>query len=355
MFRGGGNVKSECRAPSLSDWLDQTRELSTRNSELTGVSATLRRMTQKGHTHRDISKGKRARITRPAQAPPVRRKSLRKKGRAPAQRWLSARTSDRYDLYEKSVQEPEAESDLVDQVWKELRRRTPHHIREDFCGTAAVCRDWVQRRRNNTAVGVDLDQKVLNWGMARAQQQLSRSQLARMTLINGDVRTIRLPRSRKVDSVLAMNFSYYIFKTRDALRSYFKAARTSLVKDGMFLLDCYGGSDSFREISEDRNIKWGGGFTYVWDQNKYNPITGEVLNYIHFEFPDGTKIKKAFTYDWRLWTIPELRETLYEAGYSNVSVYWEGTTRSGEGDGVWTKTEMGEACEGFVAYLVAER
>src|SRR5688572_18417719 len=120
-------------------------------------------------------------------------------------RWRTAATSDKHELYELAVQEPEAESDLIDQVWKERRGRLAHSIREDFCGTAAVCVDWIKRRRNNTAFGVDIDPGVLKWAGDRARRVLKPAQLQRLRLIQGDVRTTR---ADPVDSVLAMNFSY---------------------------------------------------------------------------------------------------------------------------------------------------
>lgn len=285
----------------------------------------------------------------PARHHPIPPRAVnRKKSRKP--RWRTAATSDKYELYELSVQEPQAECDLVDQVWKERRGRTPHHIREDFCGTAAVCIEWVKRRRSNSAVGVDLDPVVLQFAAARGRKQLTAAPLQRLTLMRADVRSVK---TKPVDSVLAMNFSYFIFKTRTELREYFKSARRALVADGLLLLDAYGGSDSFLEIEEDRDFD---GFTYIWDQSLYNPITGHVINHIHFEFPDGTKAEKAFTYDWRLWTLPELQEILLEAGFKHVCVYWEGTDqKTGEGDGHWKISTRGEACQGWVAYLVAEK
>lgn len=262
--------------------------------------------------------------------------------------WRTAATSDKYELYELSVQNTEAECDFIDQAWKEQRRRTPHHIREDFCGTAAVCMEWVKRRRTNTAVGVDLDPEVLAWGRNKMPERLTPAQAKRVTLLQADVRSVK---TKPVDTVLAMNFSYFFFKTRDMLRRYFKAVRRGLVSDGIFILDCYGGSESFLEMEEDRSLD---GFTYIWDQSYYNPITGDAVNHIHFEFPDGTSMRKAFTYEWRLWTIPEIREVLLEAGFKEVLVYWEGTNRrTGEGNGIWSVSERGEACLGWIAYLVA--
>ncbi len=54
--------------------------------------------------------------------------------------WRTAKTSDRHELYELSVQNVEGEIDFVEKVWEELRDRAPVRIREDFCGTfAAAC------------------------------------------------------------------------------------------------------------------------------------------------------------------------------------------------------------------------
>jgi hypothetical protein len=123
--------------------------------------------------------------------------------------------------------------------------------------------------------------------------------------------------------------------------------------DGIFICDAYGGSDSFIEMEEERHLD---GFTYVWDQNHYNPITGDVINHIHFRFPDGSALEEAFTYEWRLWTIPEIRELLMEAGFGKVTVWWEGDDEDGEaGDGEFEPSERGEACPGWIAYLTAEK
>ena len=97
-------------------------------------------------------------------------------------------------------------------------------------------------------------------------------------------------------------------------------------------------------------------FTYVWDQDSINPISGDARLRIHFRFPDGTELKDAFTYEWRLWGLPELIDILKEAGFSNVDCYWEGTDDDGEsGNGEFTKSNEGEACLSYVAYLVAAK
>jgi len=152
--------------------------------------------------------------------------------------------------------------------------------------------------------------------------------------------------------VLAMNFSYFLFMTREEMLGYFQSVRDCLADDGLFFLDAYGGYDAPKEIIEPRECE---GFTYIWEQASFNPISSGMQCYIHFEFPDGSRLDKAFSYYWRLWTIPELREILDQAGFCNTRVYWEGTDpESGEGDGVYSETETGDADPGWICYIVAE-
>ncbi len=273
----------------------------------------------------------------------------RSRAQRAVKQWFSARTADPHHLYELAVQQPEAECDFIDATYRKKVGRLPATLREDFCASHAVCREWVTRRRTNRACGIDLDQYVLDWGRARQQSTLTPEQRSRITLAKADVLTAR---RTPVDVTVAMNFSYCVFKTRELMLRYLKAAYKGIRPGGMFACDAYGGSGSYVEQQEERHLD---GFTYVWDQNVYNPITGEVLNHIHFRFPDRTQLKKAFTYDWRLWTLPELQELLIEAGFRDSVVHWEGTAKDGTGDGVFTPSRRGEACEAWIAYISAWR
>ena len=68
---------------------------------------------------------------------------------------------------------------------------------------------------------------------------------------------------------------------------------------------------------------------------------------------DGTRLRRAFSYDWRFWTLPELRELLEEAGFSSVEVYVEGWDEDDEeGDGVYRRRTFFENQEGWVANIV---
>lgn len=263
--------------------------------------------------------------------------------------WRTAATSDIHELYEHSVQEPAAEHEFWDRVHKERTGKLPRLLREDFCGTAYSAAEWVKRRATNEVYAVDLSQKTMDWGKRRHGKNLTPAQRERLHYVRGNVLTAKTP---QVDLLAAMNFSYFIWKTRAELVAYFKAVWRSLKPGGVVVLDAYGGYDSFSVQQETRDLD---GFTYVWDTARYNPITGEVLNHIHFQFPDGTALRKAFTYDWRLWTLPEIQEALQDAGFIQPAVYWEGTLKNGEGDGVFTRTRTGEACAGWIAYIVAQK
>ncbi len=95
------------------------------------------------------------------------------------------------------------------------------------------------------------------------------------------------------------------------------------------MLDIYGGPEAQVLQFEERECD---GFTYIWDQDVFNPLTHEYRCKIHFRFPDGTELQDAFEYHWRLWTVPEVRELLSEAGFRSVAVFWEGADDEGEPD-----------------------
>lgn len=259
-----------------------------------------------------------------------------------------AELADRHVYYEDSVQCVESEIDFVDATFTKLRNRQAKSLREDFCGTTNTSCEWIKRRKNNTAISVDLDKEVLEWGEKNKIAKLSEDEKKRITVLNDNVMTVK---TKPVDIVLAMNFSYWLLIERDLTIKYFKKIKQALVKDGIFFLDAYGGYEAFQEMTEKTKHK---NFTYIWDQHRYNPITGIAKNYIHFKFKDGSKMMKAFSYEWRVWTMPELLQMLTEAGFK-PTVYWEQADEDGEGNGVFIPETEGDADAGWIAYIVAEQ
>ncbi|MCG8379546.1 MAG: class I SAM-dependent methyltransferase [Proteobacteria bacterium] len=272
------------------------------------------------------------------------KKNKQKKHNGPSM----AELADKHIYYEESVQCVESEIDFVDETFAKIRKRKASTLREDFCGTTNTSCEWVKRRKTNTAISIDLDNDVLDWGKKNKILTLSPEQKKRISVINKDVLKVK---TKPVDIVLAMNFSYWLLKERKLTIEYFKKIYKSLVDDGIFFLDAYGGYEAFQEMTEKTKHKT---FTYIWDQHRYNPITGISTNYIHFKFKDGSKIMKAFTYEWRIWTLPELLEMLTEAGFK-ATVYWEQADEDGEGNGVFIPEMEGDADAGWIAYLVAEK
>jgi SAM-dependent methyltransferase len=260
-----------------------------------------------------------------------------------------AQQADIHELYEESVQNVEHEVEFMQTTFKEIRGRTAHVFREDFCGTASASCQWVRQGEAFQAIGVDIDPAVLEWGRRNRLDRLPAADQARVSLIEGDVMATD---TSPADVLAAFNFSYFIFDTRDKLRAYFERAYAVLKDDGVFFVDLFGGPEAQEEMREKTKQK---GFTYIWHQAKFHPVTNFIRCHIHFRFKDGSKIKKAFTYEWRLWSAPEIREVLAEAGFKKTTLYWEGEDEDGEGNGEFTPEEKGEADLAWIAYIVAEK
>ncbi|MEM8935252.1 MAG: class I SAM-dependent methyltransferase [Pseudomonadota bacterium] len=262
-----------------------------------------------------------------------------------------AEKADKFVCYQKSVQSPDADVEFFEQAYKEVYGANPYSLREDFCGTFAVCCEWVKSNRNRTAIGVDLCADTLQWGRENNLTQLTPTQQKRVDVLEKDARAL-LP--TKFDIVAAQNFSFWLFKTRAEVIEYFKAARSNLKNEGVLIMDMMGGYESFIENrTEKRKIKKGkNGFSYHWEQVSFNPVTSFASYYIHFQFADGSKMKRAFEYEWRFWSIPEVREMLAEAGFAKSLVYWELEDENGDDTGEWAAAETAPSHPGWLCYIV---
>ncbi len=269
-------------------------------------------------------------------------------------RSLNAKNADKYLLYQKSVQSVDVDVDFLLDTYVAIRGKKPRHLREDFCGTAMLAAEWVSRGESMTAEGFDIDPEPLAWGKKNNIEPLGEA-ASRVVLHQKDIREEGL---KAPDIRTAPNFSYQCLQTRKEMLQYFTLARESLAEDGLFVLDLFGGPDAMMEMEEKTKLKLDGmKFTYVWDQAEYHPASGEYRGAIHFRFPDGSALENAFTYEWRFWFITELKDILYEAGFSYVGTYFEGEDDedSDEGNGVFEEDDRGDNCMAWIAYLVARR
>jgi len=277
----------------------------------------------------------------------VQRKKLERKSIA---KRLTAKRADVHELYQLSVQSPAEDIRFLRRVYKGLRKHPAVHFREDFCGTHLLATEWVRTRADATAEGFDNDPDPVSWGLHMNARSLG-AEAGRLRLSIADVRE---PSHVAPDIRCAQNFSYWCFHERSEMVDYFRRVHADLADEGVFVIDLHGGSETQSEMEEAREIPEG--FTYVWDQHTYWPIPGRAVNHIHFRFEDGSEVYRAFTYDWRLWGLPELRDCLIEAGFEGVTTYWEGTAEDGEtGNGIFKPARRGEADLSWIAYLAAAK
>lgn len=261
-----------------------------------------------------------------------------------------AKPFDKYEIYKRAVQSPETDVEFLRDTYRELTGKLPVTLREDFCGTFGVCCEWIRMGSRYKAHGIDLDYEPIQYGLNHHVPGLSSSQRERLQIHQENVLNPGLPHA---DIICAMNFSHYVFKERAVMRSYFHNCFATLNEGGIFVVDAFGGS-LCQEANEEKTRHRG--FTYYWDQKSFDPVTNHAVFQIHFKLDREAKKRECvFAYDWRMWTLPELRDLMRETGFRKATVYWEGTTRSGSGNGIFRPAERGEECQAWVAYVVGEK
>lgn len=260
---------------------------------------------------------------------------------------------DKYFYYVNSVQSPEHDAELI---WKMMQKlwqgKLPKNpcLQEDFCGTAALCYEWAQLGKNHHAVGIDLDSDALAWGAEYLSKDTPKKITERVQLIHGDVM-----RDHKINPhvICALNFSYFFIKDRQTLKKYFNACRKSLSKDGILLLDAFGGPD-YQLPHSDRRRNNDLKFNYWWDVEMFDAINHHIKCHIHIK-RDGEAIRrKVFSYDWRLWSIPEISDVLRESGFTKIEYWAEGLDKNGDGNGLFKPIKSEKDCQTWVIYIVAK-
>lgn len=224
---------------------------------------------------------------------------------------------DRFDLYELCTQTPARDVELL----RALHGGRPRVLGEDFAGTAALARAWVKAVRGGRAIAVDRDGEPL----ARATRAKS------VECHVADVRRV----SRKVDLLVALNFSLCEWHERRDLVAYLRHARRRLARGGCFVADLYGGEGAFTrgKLRETHRGPRGERIFYEFEQREADALTGRVVDALHFEVTPArgrgatprdrrrTRFKDAFLYDWRLWSPAELRDALHDAGFAQVEFH----------------------------------
>ena len=253
---------------------------------------------------------------------------------------------DKFAAYHESVQSPDEDVRFLRRVYRDVNGSEPTVLREDFCGTFAICCEWVRLDKDKSAIGIDIDPMPLAYGKQHYLSTLNDSQKSRLQTRRKDVLSYS---GQKADIGCALNFSYYILHSRATLLRYFESCRRSLRPGGIMVVDSFGGPQCGKASVEFKKLP---GLTYYWEQEDFDPINNRARFHIHFKPRGGSKRKRAFSYDWRMWTIPELRDAMIDAGFRDVLVYWEGTAADGTGNGKYHRRKKGESCEVWIAYIV---
>ncbi|KAL3597582.1 hypothetical protein D5086_009219 [Populus alba] len=273
-------------------------------------------------------------------------------------------------LYQQSVQSPKGDISYLRKFFLlYVGGRLPLHLQEDFCGTALLSTEWLRNDSRRTAVGVDLDLEALDWCIENNMDKVGADGYSRISLFHGNVlqpleaklvnfesqeiinnirskdckddsesnelkSAVQVGSSTSTDDmymkrnvqlvprdiVCAFNYSCCCLHKRAELVLYFKHVLGVLSKKGgIFVMDLYGGTSSESKIRLQRRFP---NFTYIWEQAEFDIIGRKTRISLHFHLQkQQRKLRHAFSYSWRLWSLPEIKDCLEEAGFQSVH-FW---------------------------------
>lgn len=273
-------------------------------------------------------------------------------------------------LYQQSVQSPKGDISYLQKFFlMYVGGRLPLHLQEDFCGTALLSTEWLRNDSRRTAVGVDLDLEALDWCVENNMDKVGADGYSRISLFHGNVlqpleaklvnfesqeiinnirskdckddsesnelkSAVQVGSSTSTDDmymkrnvqlvprdiVCAFNYSCCCLHKRPELVLYFKHVLGVLSKKGgIFVMDLYGGTSSESKLRLQRRFP---NFTYIWEQAEFDIIGRKTRISLHFHLQkQQRKLRHAFSYSWRLWSLPEIKDCLEEAGFQSVH-FW---------------------------------
>jgi len=217
---------------------------------------------------------------------------------------------DRYDLYELAV----TDGPRLARFLAAVHGQSPRVLVEHFSGSGALARAWPLQVPGGSSIAIDQDAAPLRKlrkarGVTPVCMKVEHS-------------------SHHADVIAATNFPVGYFHSRPDLVAYLKHVRSLLNPRGVFVCDLYGGSDAFTPSRNRKTLRAADGtrVSYTWEQREADPTTGRVLNALHFKLPargrrKARELHDAFVYDWRLWSIPELRDAAAQAGLGLMQIY----------------------------------
>ena len=76
---------------------------------------------------------------------------------------LTAKTANKYDLYEQSVQNVDFEVEFISKTFKKYNKSECTTLREDFCASAKISSAWVKSNPKTISYAIDLDDDILRF------------------------------------------------------------------------------------------------------------------------------------------------------------------------------------------------
>ncbi len=209
-----------------------------------------------------------------------------------------------------------------------FHRRIPLVLREDFCGTAILCREWVSRGIMRSAIGIDLNEETIEYARSHDPDGLFDN---RIKLIVSNVLNISPDSIENADILVAFNYSICYFHRYRQLVDYLAIALRSVAPGGIFICDLFGESSKMSSRKSTFSRKHST-FTYSFERSPIDIITNTCHCHIHFHFIDGSVKARAFSYHFRMWTIAEVIDAMIEVGFRKVEV--------------WLSTRDNDSCSG---------
>ncbi len=253
-----------------------------------------------------------------------------------------------WECYEACVQSPRHVVSLLRALYREATGTTPRVLHEDFCGTAAVSRRFVEdgARAGEAwqALATDLDPVALHQARLLLDPTCPGVELVQQDCLNPAVQVpavqvpvgqVPTPLAHAADIIWVGNFSICYAHTRAQLVRYLAHCRERLARGnagfggGYLAVDIYGGKNAYTlgNLERTHTAKTGEQIRYLWQHEAADPRTAMVRNSISMRLlVDGEVIAeypRAFVYDWRLWSLAELREAMLEVGFGSVQLYKE--------------------------------
>jgi SAM-dependent methyltransferase len=261
----------------------------------------------------------------------------------------SSLKKQKHELYQKSVQNPKREVEFYRKIYRMVFKTIPTNFREDFCGTGRLACEWIKSNVCNTAVGLDLDEETIHWGIENNVSNLA-SGSERISLLVQDI-LIPFDSQKIFDVICSMNYSHYLLNQRKDLVKYFSNVRANISK-GLFVMDFFGGSHMFEEHRHNNQSDY-----YEFRNDKINIVNNVLLCTLNFKTKDN-KLETLFTYPFRVYSLVELKEALEDSGFNFFKIFIKDVSDDEENifheyKEIDYNTEYYPELERFNGYLIA--